>query len=73
MCPVCGKKVGSWHTDGIHPACRKRVIAAAKAMEAAIRSVNVAIAKAAPEMAEAIRKLTQLQRDSILREVNRKS
>lgn len=25
ICPVCNRKVGEWHTDGVHPSCRPKL------------------------------------------------
>lgn len=67
MCPVCSKKVGAWHKDGIHPACRSKVIA-----DVAQRTVATVSGKARPmEYSAAIGRMSQSQRDAILRGVNR--
>lgn len=25
LCPVCNRKVGSWHTNGVHPTCEPKL------------------------------------------------
>lgn len=61
-CPVCGKKVGEWHKDGVHPKCR----------EAAMPELPAMPASPDGSLAGGIRAMTQKQRDAILRRLNTK-
>jgi Zn-finger nucleic acid-binding protein len=52
ICPVCNRKVGEWHTGGVHPACMPKLKELWKE-----RGIGA--------------RLTQAQRDDILRGINR--
>ena len=78
MCPVCGKKVGAWHPGGVHPKCRKQESVATSGQ--CIRhgyGTTVCCAlwekpNAQPFLAPAIQRMTQAQRDVILRRISTK-
>lgn len=60
VCPVCGKKVGAWHADGVHPKCRDKPAAVRQRYEQLPAEVS----------GDYIRRMSQKERDAILRRMN---
>ena len=71
MCPVCSKKVGAWHKDGVHPACAKKVERLSPDIVQSIAKAEAAAGTAIASLSDSIRQMTQAQRDAILRNMNR--
>jgi len=67
ICPVCGKKVGSWHQSGVHPACARKV----QRFETKTPMHPIDRARLNRGTPEAIKAMSQKQRDEILRRINR--
>lgn len=66
-CPVCQKPVGSWYKSGMHPKCERKVLDASidEARKAGTREVRLN-----GELGQAIGRMSQSQRDQILRSIN---
>lgn len=69
MCPVCGKKVGAWHKEGVHPKCKEK---GGTLQRGSIVTLQAGEAIAPAGYAEGIRKLSQQDRDRLLRLINRR-
>lgn len=82
LCPVCGKKVGSWHKSGVHPSCEKKRTEFKRSELGRVADLQqLAFERAAlkprrvagrPDRIDpmGIAKMTQAQRDAILRRIN---
>ena len=59
LCPVCGKKVGVWRKPPVHPKCLDRF--------EHVTPTSLREAFGLPPLEQAIGRMTQAQRDRILR------